>query len=153
MDTFRIKLEKLLPNYQELARYALWFVAAGALLVSVSLSQVFDLIPCTFCWWERVLMFPLAFIATVGILRKDNNFVYYILPMSLFGIVVSLYHSLLQWGIIKESVLDCSLTGAVSCAKPEIMWLGFITIPFMVFVCFTAISILGWLALPKKNSK
>lgn len=153
MDSLRHSIEKLIPNYQELARYALWFVASGALIVSVSLSQVFNLVPCTFCWWERVLMFPLAFIATVGILRKDNNFVYYLFPMSILGAVVSLYHSLLQWGIIKESVLDCSLSGAVSCAKPEIMWLGFITIPFMVFVCFIAITVLGWLALPNTSRK
>ena len=93
-------------------------------------------------------MFPLAFIATVGILRKDHNFVYYIFPMSILGIILSLYHTLLQWKVINETVLDCSLIGAVSCAVPEVLWLGFVTIPFMVFICFIAITLLGWLALP-----
>lgn len=98
-------------------------------------------------------MFPLAFIATVGVLRKDATFVYYILPLSIIGMIVSLYHSLLQWGVIKESVLDCSLTGAVSCADPEVLWFGFITIPFMAFGCFVAITLLAWLLMPKQAKK
>jgi disulfide bond formation protein DsbB len=133
--------------------YGLWGVAAGAFIGSLALSELFDLIPCTLCWWQRVFMFPIAFVATVGVLRKDVNVGYYALPLAIAGAIVSSYHSLLQWGIIKETVLDCSLTGAVSCADPEIMWLGFITIPFMALFCFSAITALSWLSLPsaRKN--
>lgn len=147
----RSTIEKYNKNYREIARYALWAVAAGALIGSLALSEIFDLIPCTLCWWQRTFMFPIAFVATVGVLRKDSNVGYYALPLAITGGIISFYHSLLQWGIIKETILDCSLTGAVSCSKPEIMWLGFITIPFMALVSFTTIGLLSWLSLPAKT--
>lgn len=149
----RSSIAKYIPNYQTVALYGLWAVAASALIGSLTLSEVYNLIPCTLCWWQRVCMFPIAFVATVGVMRKDFNLGYYVLPLAITGIVVSLYHSLLQWGIIKETILDCSLTGAVSCAKADIMWFGFISIPFMAFCCFVAISVLAWLSLPAKQSK
>jgi disulfide bond formation protein DsbB len=96
-------------------------------------------------------MFPIAFIATVGVLRHDKNVGYYALPLAITGGIIAAYHSLLQWGLIKETVLDCSLTGAVSCAKADIMWFGFISIPFMAFCCFVAIGFLSWLSLPAKK--
>lgn len=151
MMKIRTTIEKYIPNYHQLSMYGLWAVAAGALIGSLALSEVFDLIPCTLCWWQRTFMFPIAFVATVGVLRKDANVGYYALPLAIVGAVISAYHSLLQWGLIKETILDCSLTGAVSCAKPEIMWLGFITIPFMVLICFLAIIVLSWLSLPVKS--
>jgi disulfide bond formation protein DsbB len=145
------KANNIYENNKQYLPYAIWFVAAGALIGSLALSEIFDLIPCTLCWWQRTFMFPLAFVATVGVLRKDQNMGYYLLPLAVVGIVISMYHSLLQWGIIKETILDCSLTGAVSCSKPEIMWFGFITIPFMAFVSFSTIAVLSWLSLPNKK--
>lgn len=144
-------IEKAKANHKELARYLLWGVATGALIGSLILSDVIGFIPCTLCWWQRILMYPIAFVATVGIIRKDISFGYYVLPFAVIGICVSFYHSLLQWGIIRETVLDCSLTGAVSCTDATINWLGFITIPFMAFVSFVTIAILAWLSLPRTD--
>ncbi len=146
-------IEKYIPNYQDYARYGLWAVASGALIGSLTLSEVANLIPCTLCWWQRVCMFPIAFIATVGVLRHDKNVGYYALPLAVTGGIIAGYHSLLQWGLIKETVLDCSLNGAVSCAKADIMWFGFISIPFMAFCCFVAIGVLAWLSLPKSKKQ
>lgn len=98
-------------------------------------------------------MYSIPFIATVGILRKDAKFVYYVFPLSILGAVISGYHSLLQWGIIKEAVINCSLDGAVSCADPQINLLGFITIPFMAFVTFLAIIFFSWLSIPPAKKK
>jgi disulfide bond formation protein DsbB len=143
--------KKVQTHFGDYLPYALWVVATGALIGSLVLSEVMDLIPCTLCWWQRVFMFSAAFVATVGVLLKDKNIGYYILSLAVPGAVIAFYHSLLQWGIIKESVLDCSLTGAVSCANAEINYLGFITIPFMALVCFVALIILSWFSLPSKR--
>jgi len=83
-------------------------------------------------------MFPLAFVLGVGVYRKDSDAAYYVLPMSIVGSLIAFYHSLLQWGIIKEVITTCSIDS--SCAVPQINWFGFITIPFMSFVSFMVIT-------------
>ncbi len=115
-----------------------WLVALGATIGSMVLSEVMELVPCALCWYQRVFMFPLAFILGVGVYRKDNNATYYVLPLSIVGALIAFYHSLLQWGIIKEAITTCSIDS--SCAVPQINWLGFITIPFMSLVSFLVIT-------------
>lgn len=153
MDGIKYFLESKLPNYQQYALYMVWFAGVGALIGSMAFSEIMNLIPCKLCWWERIFMYSIPFIATVGILRKDVKFVYYVFPLSVLGAVISGYHSLLQWGVIKEAVINCSLDGAVSCADPQINWFGFITIPFMAFVTFLAIIFFSWLSIPPAKKK
>lgn len=115
-----------------------WLVTLCATFGSMTLSEVMDLVPCALCWYQRIFMFPLAFILGVGVYRKDNNAAYYVLPLSIIGMLIAFYHSLLQWGIIKEAITTCSIDS--SCAVPQINWFGFITIPFMSFVSFAVIT-------------
>ncbi len=122
-----------------------WLVAIGASLGSMVLSEVMDLVPCALCWYQRIFMFPLAFILGVGVYRKDNNAAYYVLPLSLVGSMIAFYHSLLQWGIIEEAIKTCSIDS--SCAVPQINWFGFITIPFMSFLSFLVITALTFIEI------
>lgn len=115
-----------------------WLVALGATFGSMILSEAMHLTPCALCWYQRIFMFPLAFVLGVGVYRKDSNAAYYVLPMSIIGSLIAFYHSLLQWGIIKEVITTCSIDS--SCAVPQINWFGFITIPFMSFVSFMVIT-------------
>lgn len=134
--------------------YITWGIAVGALFGSLILSEIAKLPPCDLCWWQRIFMYPLAFILTVGILKKDKKVAYYVLPLSILGLIVSFYHTLLQWGIVNVSVTSCSLTSVVSCAKAQINWFGFITIPFMSLVCFATITLLMVLSIKNlKSSK
>lgn len=121
--------------------YFVWFAGTGALIGSLILSEVAQYQPCLLCWWQRICMYPIAIIMTVAILVKDKKVFYYVVPFSAVGMVISFYHSLLQWGVIKEEVVDCSLNGNVSCLNAQIDWFGFITIPFMAFVTFSAINL------------
>mgnify|MGYP000675204122 CR=1 FL=1 len=41
-------------------------VATTATLGSLYLSEVVHLIPCTFCWYQRIAMYPIAAVALVG---------------------------------------------------------------------------------------
>ena len=116
------KLLKLLDDYTD---YLVWSIAAVSMLGSLYFSQVLNWYPCLLCWWQRIFMYPLVAIFAVGILKKDKNAAYYGLPLSLIGLLISLYQSLLQWGVIHESVISCTASSDVSCAKPQIDWLGF----------------------------
>lgn len=138
-----MKIQKLLLEADtKYGDYAVWFIGTGALIGSLILSEVEKFQPCMLCWWQRIFMYPIAFIMTVAILRRDKNAFYYVAPLSFIGMGIAFYHSLLQWGVIRETVLDCSLNGNVSCTDAQIDWFGFITIPFMSFVSFTVINII-----------
>ncbi len=145
-------MKQVIKKIYQTNLYITWGIAAGALFGSLVLSEIAKLPPCDLCWWQRICMYPLVFILTVGILKKDKQVAYYVLPLSILGLIVSFYHTLLQWGIINVSVTSCSLTSAVSCAKAQINWLGFITIPFMSMVCFLVITILMFASLKNLQS-
>jgi len=143
-----MKIQKLLLEVDaKYSDYFVWFVGTGAFVGSLILSEVVKFQPCLLCWWQRIFMYPIAFIMTVAILRKDKNGFYYVLPLSVIGMVIAFYHSLLQWGVIRETVLDCSAAANVSCTDAQIDWFGFITIPFMSFVSFLAINAFIFLRL------
>lgn len=84
-------------------------------------------------------MYPLIIIIAVGILRKDKKLYQYVLPMSILGWGIALYHILLQKGIIPEAIAPCTL--AASCTREYTGYFGFITIPVMSFTAFAVITI------------
>lgn len=136
-------------NYiNEYGTYFVWIVSWASIFGSLYFSEIKNFVPCELCWWQRLLIYPLAIFATVAIFKKDyKNFMYYVLPFGIIGLVVSFYHSLLQWGIVEHNVLDCSEGAAVSCSDPEIMLFGFITIPFLAFLSFLAITVVSALGI------
>jgi disulfide bond formation protein DsbB len=126
--------------------YGAWAIALGATLGSLVLSDLYHFIPCTLCWYQRILMFPLPVILTIGLYRRDRNVWAYALPLAAAGLAIAGYHSLLQWGIIHELPLPC--TSAVPCTVKQLNLLGFITIPFLSAVSFAGIvaGLLGYRA-------
>ena len=93
-------------------------------------------------------MYPIAAILAIGIARKDKNVPYYVLPFSIVGIVISIYHNLLYYKLIPESIQPC-ITG-VSCTTKFIEWFGFVTIPFLSLVAFAIITVCMVISLKKK---
>ena len=135
MDIIAKKIQ-LLGRY---GHYGAWTVALISLVGSLYFSEVLGWLPCLLCWYSRILMYPIVVIGAVGILRKDHNWALYALPLSIGGVALSFYHSLLQWGIISEAVAPCR-TG-LSCATKNLNLLGFITVPFLAFLSFAAITV------------
>ncbi|MDX2160971.1 MAG: disulfide oxidoreductase [bacterium] len=119
--------------------YLAWFQAAIATAGSLFFSEVMQLPPCVLCWYQRIAMYPLAAILTVGILSRDSHVKRYVLPLALIGLSIAVYHNLLYYGILPESITPC--TAGVSCTSRQIEWLGFITIPLMSLTAFTVITL------------
>ncbi len=110
---------------------------------SLFFSEVLLWPPCQLCWYQRILMYPLTAILTVGILRRDRDLHWYALPLSLSGIGVSTYHYLEVMKLIDPP--PCS--GAIPCSVDYLTAiltgpLGFVKIPFLALVAFTIISIM-----------
>jgi disulfide bond formation protein DsbB/mono/diheme cytochrome c family protein len=120
-------------------------VAWVAMLGSLYFSEVWGYVPCVLCWYQRILMYPLAGLIAVGLLRNDQHLAYLVLPFSLLGQGIATYHYLLQKTQIFGAPTACR-TG-VPCTTIEFQWLGFITIPFLAMAGFFIITVMMLLAL------
>ncbi len=123
-----------------LKKYALmlaWAQALVAMLGSLYFSEVLGFPPCVLCWYQRIALYPLVILIGVGIIRKDRNVIFYALPLAGIGWIISIYHNLLYYKIVPDTLAPCSL--GVSCTTKFIEWYGFITIPFLALIGLTAI--------------
>ena len=119
--------------------YAAWVIALLAMVGSLFFSEVMGLPPCVLCWYQRIAMYPLVLIIASGIIARDGRMRAYALPLCLAGLAVSVYHNLLYYGVIPESLTPCS-EGA-SCTERQIEWLGFVTIPLMGLASFAGVAL------------
>lgn len=113
-------------------------VATTATLGSLYFSEIAGFVPCTLCWYQRILMYPLTLITLVGIIEKDEYLPLYVLPLSIIGMGVSGYHVLVQKGMFSNAA---SCTVGVPCSLSYVNYLGFITIPVMAFTAFLLITV------------
>ncbi|KKS64110.1 MAG: putative disulfide formation protein [Candidatus Daviesbacteria bacterium GW2011_GWA2_42_7] len=125
---------------QKYGLYIAWVQALAALLGSLYFSEVVGIPPCTLCWYQRILMYPLVVIIAVGIIRKDKGLPFYVLPLSIPGMVIAFYQHLLQVGIIPEALAPCGI--GVSCAEKTWSVFSFVTIPLLSTIGFAIITLL-----------
>jgi len=140
--TRRIGLNGSLP-------YAAWITALLGMAGSLFFSEVMDLPPCVLCWYQRIALYPLVLIIGIGIAAGDSSWKMYALPLALVGLAVSIYHNLLYYGIIPETLSPC--TQGASCTERQIEWLEFITIPLMGLAAFIFISLCLLIYKPLKK--
>jgi disulfide bond formation protein DsbB len=125
--------------------YVALLVAWVATLGSLYFSEIAGYIPCTLCWYQRILMYPLSLVLAVGLIRRDENLPLYVLPLSLLGLGFATYHYLLEKTDLFGASTVCQM--GVSCVIPWINWFGFITIPFLSLIGFLLLTVLSAIAL------
>lgn len=116
-----------------------WFVALAAMSGSLYFSDVVGFVPCLLCWYQRIAMYPIVFVLGTGLLRRDPEAWRFALPLSLLGLVVSLYQVALQYRPSLE-IIPCG-TGA-SCSTRYVAVFGFVSIPVMAAASFLLITAL-----------
>lgn len=131
----------------DLLPYAAWLVALVATVGSLFFSEVMELPPCILCWYQRIAMYPLVLVIGVGIVTRDAKWKYYALPLSLVGLAIAIYHNLLYYSLIPDSITPCK--EGISCTTVQIEWLGFITIPLMALTAFVLVSVIAFLYKPR----
>ena len=132
-------------NSLYIALITAWVAMCGSLYF----SEVRGYVPCVLCWYQRILMYPLALVIAIGLLRRDWNLPYYVLPFSLIGLGVSTYHYLLEKTDLFAGSTACRQ--GVSCTTQWINWFGFVTIPFLALTAFLIISIMSVIALVNRE--
>ncbi len=143
-------MKKLINNISvETLHYAILLQAGIAMAGSLFFSEVMNLPPCVLCWYQRIAMYPIVILTAIGIIRNDRKTYISVLALALPGLAISIYHNLLYWKILPESIAPCML--GVSCTTKFFEWFGFITIPFMALVAFTVITVLAFISLNKNK--
>lgn len=127
-----------------------WLLATTATLGALFLSEIMGLAPCVLCWWQRVFMVPLVVILALALFPVDARVIRYALPLALIGWLFAGFHLLLMLGVVPESLAPCR--EGIPCKAVQIEWFGFVTIPLLSFVTFSAIAAL-LLAAHLKSSK
>ena len=120
--------------------FSAWLIATSSALGALFLGEVMGFSPCVLCWYQRMFMFPLVLVLAAGLFPFDPKVVRYALPLALAGLAVAVFHLLLTAGVIPENMTPC--VQGVPCAKVQIEWFGFITIPLLSATSFFVINLL-----------
>ena len=113
-------------------------VAIGATLGSLYFSEVRDFLPCEWCWYQRIAMYPLAVLLPIATLRRDKRIIPYALTLTTIGAGFSIYHYQLQ--AFPDQGTSCTLSA--SCTYRWVEVFGFVSIPMLALGSFTLIGIL-----------
>ncbi len=132
----RAGLDKIRDAFAGYGLWLAWMMAVVATLGSLYYSQVAHFIPCEYCWYQRIGMYPLAIILGIAAFRADSAIRRYAYPLAILGGTVSAYHYLIQ-------NFPNLATGVCSTATPctaALVWkYDFVSIPFMALVSFATI--------------
>jgi disulfide bond formation protein DsbB len=126
-------------NRSSLFLYFAWLVAVIATLGSLYFSEIRMFQPCVLCWYQRIAMYPLSLILGIAAFTNDIKITKYVLPISVIGGLISLYHYLLEKVPGFATIKPCSQ--GVPCDVAWINWFGFITIPFLALTAFVMITV------------
>ncbi|MFJ7970018.1 disulfide oxidoreductase [Psychrobacillus sp. NPDC096389] len=125
-----------------------WVTSIIAMGGSLFFSERMGFIPCTLCWYQRILMYPLVVFLGIAFYRNDREIYKYILPISIIGILMSSYHYALQKIPSMHEFSSC--TSGVPCTGQYINWFGFVTIPFLALIAFIFITIMMYILWKRK---
>ncbi|MDH5613142.1 MAG: disulfide bond formation protein B [Gammaproteobacteria bacterium] len=128
------------PNTTQPLIFTCWLIATTATLGSLFFSEVMGLKPCVLCWYQRIFMYPLVVIFLVGLFPLDRSVFRYAFPIALIGLGFAVYHYLVYSGYIPENLQPCDKDA--SCAEINLELFGFITIPMLSILSYTAIIVL-----------
>ncbi|MDZ7799934.1 MAG: disulfide oxidoreductase [Trueperaceae bacterium] len=120
--------------------YLAWLVSLVATLGSLWFSEVRGFVPCTLCWYQRILMYPLAIQLGIAAWRGDVSIIRYALPLTTLGGLIAAYHVLVQK--IPDFGFASTCRSGVPCNAAYIEWFGWVTIPVLSLSAFVLITIL-----------
>lgn len=109
-----------------------------AIIGSLYFSEVELYAPCALCWYQRIAIYPQAFLMAVSLFQKDIKVYRYSLPLLAAGGIVSLYHNWIYYNANffnpTTELLPCSAYGGASCTERYLEYFGFVSIPLLSLV-------------------
>jgi disulfide bond formation protein DsbB len=132
----RDALTGLSYSFDGLGTKVAFSMATIAMAGSLYYSEVVGFVPCEYCWYQRIAMYPLVPILGVALLTRDRSVRKYALPIASIGALIAAYHYTIQH-FPNLSVGECSL--AVPCTAAYVWKFDFVSIPFMALMSFGVI--------------
>jgi disulfide bond formation protein DsbB len=114
----------------------IFLISFISLLGSLFYSNIIGFTPCDLCWFQRIFMYPLVIISAIALLKKDDKGIYYIIPISVIGFFISIWHNYSFYSKLAISVCDSS---GISCIKAYVLEFNYITIQMMALTAFSLI--------------
>ena len=68
--TWRDQIYSLATSYGTLAFF---LIASASIALTLVFQYAFALAPCLLCWWQRVFMYPTAFIAVIAMIKNTRT--------------------------------------------------------------------------------
>ena len=119
-----------------------FLLAFGSLVASLIYSDGIGYAPCTMCWYQRIFIYPQAFLFAIAVIKKEYIHVWqYANTLSVIGILFSINHLYIESG--GNSLIPCS--ASVSCSARYVYEFGYISIPMMAATFFVSILVLGFI--------
>jgi disulfide bond formation protein DsbB len=121
--------------------YELWIVFVVASIStggSLFFSEIAHFVPCELCWYQRICMYPLSIIALLAALADDPRVARYLLPLPVAGAGVSVYHLLVENGVVGQSA-TCLISAPGGCGVKWINEFGYMTIPTLALTAFALV--------------
>ena len=129
----KVRGPRALAEFRDgLGRVALplaWLVAAVTTAGSLYYSKVQGYVPCELCWYQRIVLYPFSVILAIAAWRRDSSIRIYAIPVLCIGVVISVYHSWIQWFPPSSGTSFC--TTDTPCTLKYVDEFGFVTLPFM----------------------
>ncbi|AZN43827.1 disulfide oxidoreductase [Paenibacillus albus] len=127
--------------FSRYALYLAWVVSIVAVGGSLYLSEIMKFVPCNLCWYQRIFMYPIVILLGIASYGNDRKIIKYVLPLSIIGGTISLYHYLEQQIPALAKMLPCTV--GVPCSEDYLDWFGgYVTIPFLALIAFVLITAL-----------
>lgn len=145
--------------YKRFVEKFVWFIipiiTVGSVAISLVYSEYFGFVPCSLCWLQRIALYPQALFAIMAFKTKESvYFPLYSLGLSIFGLLVAVYHYIYQM-VPKEvaggGVMPCLADGSADCGLKVIDLFGFVTFPLLSAITFAFLIIL-YLNLRRNNN-
>ena len=121
------------------ALYLAWTMSLVATAGSLFFTFGLHWTACDLCWYQRIFQFPLVIILGVGIWKNIRDIELIALPMTFLGMIIAIFHNLLQYKIIPEDLGPCSVSA--SCTLPYHFYFNWLTIPLGSLIMFVGITI------------
>lgn len=114
-------------------------------VMSLYYSEIVGYEPCVLCWFGRTMMYPLAVVLVVALVRRERAVWPYAFTLSIIGLLITGYHHLYQIGAVAGSL--CSALGdGGECAKRYVYEFDMVTLPLMGVAMFASVALLVWIA-------
>jgi len=123
-----------------------WLLVCIGVVGSLFFSEITHREPCTLCWYQRVILFPLAIILGIAAFRNAYRIILYVLPLSLIGLAISLYHIIMIKFFAQNNFCPSCTLKSVS-DNP-------LTFPGLSLIAFVILNtLLIWIYVKHKKSK